>query len=350
MVIAAPAMWLAGKLWPLPEVKREREWDWRDVAKVTCGSLAVVIFFYSGTFMDWKGVTGLWKTWAVNVAKGVSSDAQSKDLAYYPKLLLQYEWTMILGIVASLPAVIFTTRRETRYLALVALAGACGYNLVAYKTPWLTMSWGWPFYILFGSGVAAASQYVGRVATSVAAGIVVALMAGKSWHLNFHNYAPPGDTDPYPEPYAYVQALDDIKKITEPLNALASMDPAMLHIPGAMIGGEQFPLVWQLSEFTRIGWYGKNEEGKYNLPSEWNLDFIQAHVDVAAEVEKNLTEAYFREDNYQIRNMGGDRSVLYFRASVFAPVFFNRSPEFIPTSSPEKPPEPPQPAVEEKKP
>ena len=65
------------------------------------------------------------------------------------------------------------------------------------------------------------------------------------------------------------------------------------------------------------------------MPPDWNLDFIQAHTDVRDEVEMKLTDAYFKED-FQIRNMGGDRSTLYFRASVFAPVFPGRVPEFIP--------------------
>jgi uncharacterized protein (TIGR03663 family) len=332
IVLAIPALWLLGKFSrAAKEAPACRDWTALDLLRVVCGSIAIVLFFYSGTLMDWSKVEGLWTTWSAWVGRGVAEDVQDKKGFYYGELLAQYEWTAILGIVAALAALMPGTRRETRFMALIALAGACGYNLVKYKTPWLVMSWAWPFYMLFGLGVVAADRHVGRRFANAAAGFVIVLMAAKSWHLNFHNYAPRGDTSPYPEAYAYVQALDDLNKITVPLNALAAMDPVNKHIPGAMIGGEQYPLPWLLGEFGRFGWYGRNAEGKISLPDTWNLDFIQAHVDVVPEVEKHLSEAYFRED-FQIRNMGGDRSVLYFRASVFAPVFPNRVPEFIPMS------------------
>ncbi len=350
VLLALPALWVAGKWWPcVAESRPHRQWKLADVFQVSGVCLGIVLFFYSGTFMDWTGtgdetnagtiangntgtagVKGLWTTWTSWVGRGLSEDAQGKDHLYYVVHVVRYEWTLILGIVAAILALAPGTRRESRLIGLIALAGACGYNLVNYKVPWLVMSWGWPFYILFGLGVVAAEKYIGRRFASIAAGFAVFLMAAKSWDLNFHNYAPAGDNDPYPEPIAYVQALDDLNKITRPLYALAAMDPVNHQISGVMLGGEQFPLPWLLSEFTRIGWVGRNKDGHIPLPEKWNLDFIQAHIDVVSEVEKHLSEAYFRDD-FQIRNMGGDRSVLYFRASVFAPVFPDRSPEFIPT-------------------
>ena len=330
VLLAIPALWVVGKMWPpLVEPLAPRTWKMGDVMRVTCVSVGLVLFFYSGTFMDWKGVAGLWTTWQSWVGRGLAEDAQGKPWHYYFQLLAEYEWTVLLGIVAALLALTPGTRRETRLIALIGLAGACGYSIVSYKTPWLIMSWSWPFYILFGLGVVAAEKNVGRRFANVATGLVVLLMAAKSWSLNFHNYAPRGDTFPYPESYAYVQALDDLHKITDPLDALVALDPANQHISGAMIGGEQFPLPWMLGQFWRFGWYGRDASGKIAMPPDWNLDFIQAHIDVSGEAERNLTDAYFVED-FQIRNMGGDRSTLYFRASVFAPVFPGRVPEFIP--------------------
>ncbi len=330
VLLAIPALWVVGRISPSSiEQRPQRTWKMGDAFRVTCVSLGLVLFFYSGTFMNWKGVAGLWTTWQSWVGRGLAEDAQGKPWYYYFQLLAEYEWTVLLGIVAAVLALVPGTRRETRLIALIGLAAACGYSIVSYKTPWLIMSWSWPFYILFGLGVVAAEKYAGRRICSLAAGLVVLLMAAKSWSLNFHNYAPRGDTFPYPEPYAYVQALDDLHKITDPLDALVALDPANQHISGAMIGGEQFPLPWMLGQFWRFGWYGRDTGGQIAMPPDWNLDFVQAHADVRDEVEKNLTDAYFQED-FQIRNMGGDRSTLYFRASVFAPVFPGRVPEFIP--------------------
>ena len=330
VLLAIPALWVVRKISPSSiEQRPQRTWKMGDVIRVTCVSLGIVLFFYSGTFMNWKGVAGLWTTWQSWVGRGLAEDAQGKPWYYYFQLLAEYEWTVLLGIVAAVLVLVPGTRRETRLIALIGLAAACGYSIVSYKTPWLIMSWSWPFYILFGLGVVAVEKYAGRRFAGVAAGLVILLMAAKSWSLNFHNYAPRGDTFPYPEPYAYVQALDDLHKITDPLDALIALDPVNQHISGAMIGGEQFPLPWMLGQFWRIGWYGRDAGGQIAMPPDWNLDFIQAHADVRDEVEKKLTDAYFKED-FQIRNMGGDRSTLYFRASVFAPVFPGRVPEFIP--------------------
>ena len=331
ILLAIPAVWVLGKVWPHEKEERPaRSWRMGDLVRVTCVCLGIVLFFYSGTLMNWKGVEGLWTTWHSWVGRGMSEDTQGKEWNYYWKMLTQYEWTALLGIIGAVVSLAPGSRREVRFIALIALAGASGYNLVKYKTPWLVMSWAWPLYIPFGLGVVAMEKHIGRRVASIGAGFIIFLMAAKSWHLNFHNYAPPGDTAPYPETYAYVQALDDINKITGPLNALVALDAVNQHISGAMVGGEQFPLPWMLGEFGRIGWYGRGEDGKIALPSQWNLDFIQAHVDVVPEVEKHLSEAYFTTD-FQIRNMGGDRSVLYFRAAVFAPVFPGRTPEFIPS-------------------
>ncbi len=331
ILLAIPALWVVGKVWPhAAEARPARSWRAGDLVRVVCVCSGIVLFFYSGTLMDWKSVEGLWTTWSSWVGRGVSEDTQGKPWSYYWEMLTRYEWTAILGLIGAVVALAPGARREARFVALIALAGASGYNLVKYKTPWLVMSWAWPLYLTFGLGVVALEKYIGRRFASGLAGFVVFLMAAKSWHLNFHNYAPPGDTAPYPEEYAYVQALDDLHKITDPLNALVAIDPVNQHISGTMLGGEQFPLPWMLGEFPRIGFTGRGEDGKIALPSQWNLDFIQAHVDVVGEVEKHLSEAYFTTD-FQIRNMGGDRSVLYFRASVFAPVFPGRTPEFIPT-------------------
>lgn len=331
IALAIPALFILCKISPAHPMRRTPgTWTWRDLFHVVCGCAALILFFYSGTFQNWKGVEGLWTTWSSWVGRGVAEDVQGKPITYYFEMLVRYDWTMLLGLIAALAALLPGTRRETRFLALIALAGTCGYNLVQYKTPWLTMSWGWPLHLLFGIGVVASERYIGRKLATFCAGTVLLLMAAKSWSLNFHNYAPPGDVSPYPEPYAYVQALDDINKVTTPLNALAALDSKYRNVSGAVVCGEQFPLPWLLGDFKRIGWYGLDADGNLATPQDWNLDFILAPAAMAHEVETHLTDAYFRDD-FQIRNMGGERSVIYFRASLFAPAFPDRTPQFLPT-------------------
>src|SRR4051794_40710562 len=58
--IAALMAWISQKITPLPDVKRVRQsWNYFDLAMVAGTGAAVIIFFYSGAFMNWPGVTGL---------------------------------------------------------------------------------------------------------------------------------------------------------------------------------------------------------------------------------------------------------------------------------------------------
>ena len=51
-----PATWLSHKITPIPDIKPPRQrWTTLDLVVVAVASLALIVFFYSGTFFNWAG-------------------------------------------------------------------------------------------------------------------------------------------------------------------------------------------------------------------------------------------------------------------------------------------------------
>ncbi len=64
-LIAGGVLWISHRLTPLPELKRARQqWDLVDLAMVAGTGIFFIVFFYSGTFLNWPGVKGLYQTFA----------------------------------------------------------------------------------------------------------------------------------------------------------------------------------------------------------------------------------------------------------------------------------------------
>src|SRR5438128_9068967 len=62
--LAAPVLFVANRLDRFPERHAaKRRWDYIDLAMVVITAVAVVVFFYSGTFFHWSGVKGLYQAY-----------------------------------------------------------------------------------------------------------------------------------------------------------------------------------------------------------------------------------------------------------------------------------------------
>src|SRR6059058_43147 len=60
--LAIPVVMVSSALNRLPDVRPARQtWTYLDLAMVTGVGIAVVVFFYSGTFLNWSGVKGLYQ-------------------------------------------------------------------------------------------------------------------------------------------------------------------------------------------------------------------------------------------------------------------------------------------------
>src|SRR3954465_4186821 len=56
--VAGIVLWISHKITPLPQPRRVRQtWTYVDLAILAATGIALIIFFYSGTFLNWPGLT-----------------------------------------------------------------------------------------------------------------------------------------------------------------------------------------------------------------------------------------------------------------------------------------------------
>ena len=99
-VIAAAVTWISHKITRLPDARPARQsWTHIDVAVVAGAGAAAIIFFYSGAFLNWPGVTGLYKTFDAWFKTGSQGAGHDKDWYYWLMLIARYEQPVLLGLL-----------------------------------------------------------------------------------------------------------------------------------------------------------------------------------------------------------------------------------------------------------
>ncbi|MEI8342728.1 MAG: flippase activity-associated protein Agl23, partial [Verrucomicrobiota bacterium] len=251
-LLAAATLWLFEKLSasePLP--RAVQRWKWPDLAGVTAAGAGLVLFFYSGGFLDFSSLPGLYKTYAAWFETGTHGNGHEKPFYYWLKLMLQYEWMALPGLVGCLWLLRPGTGRLLRWLAIYGGGTLVAYSLVPYKTPWCIITLIWPFFFVSGYLANECSRRWKWITLAVSTTLCAATLASTVW-LNFHNYTNEA------EPYVYVQTLKDINKLSDPLYKLAAADPANYHITGHIILASYHPIPWLLGDFTSIGYYNSD--------------------------------------------------------------------------------------------
>ena len=313
-VIAAAVAWLSHKITRLPDAKSVRQsWSYADLAVVAAVGLAAIIFFYSGAFLNWPGVAGLFKTFAAWFKTGAEGAGHDKPFYSWVMLIGRYEQPVLLGLVLCVFCQFFKNL-NLRYLAIYGFGVLLAYSIVKYKTPWCIISIIWPLLFLFGAVVALVPEAFRRAAY-IAAGALLALSLALSVRLNYFRCT----TDT--EPYVYVQTYNDVWKLTKPLLRLAKSNPTYYQLVGHLIRTSTYPLPWMLGDFSKVGYYEHN-----NLPSKVDADFLIVQEDKIDEVEAKLQGTYYTEP-LTIRPYQ-DPSKLYLSAKVFGKLFPGRVPEF----------------------
>lgn len=302
LLLAFPTLWLWQKLSPSRPAQpvAARRWTPPDLgAAVALGLLAIVVF-YSGTFLNWSGVAGLWETYAAWAKTGAEANGHAKPFHYWLKLLSLYEWPALLGLAACV-RLLWPTPAPLRYVAIYGAGALVAYSLIPYKTPWLILVMLWPFFFTFG---AVASEFGRHVVVLLLAAASVGASFTRTLQLNFRDF------DNKEEPYVYVQTFADIRRFTEPLLALARRDPAAYDLRGQLLLDSYYPLPWMLGDFANVGYY--KEE---SWPAELNGDFIAAEQSKAERVEAQLREPYYRVP-FRLRDAQDD-CVAWFRVAAF---------------------------------
>ncbi len=312
--IAFFVTWLSHKIVRATDVKRARQlWTYSDLLLVLAVGVTALVVFYSGTFMNWKGVAGLYETFSAWFATGKNGNGHEKAWHYWLMLIGRYEPAVAVGLLACLATLLFK-EINLRYLAIYGVGTLAAYSIVHYKTPWCIISIVWPIVFLFGAGIVLLEEKL-RFAGRIVAALTLAVSLGLCVRLNFFRCT----TDT--EPYVYVQTYNDVFKI-EPILALARKNPTYYQLVGHIIRTSAYPLPWILGDFPRVGYYEHEA-----LPSPLDADFLLVQEDKIASVESKLKGAYFTMP-LTIRPYQ-DTSKLYLSARVFREFFPGRIPDFV---------------------
>ncbi|MGI8432661.1 MAG: flippase activity-associated protein Agl23 [Chthoniobacterales bacterium] len=174
--IAAGVLWISHLLTPLPDLKRApRQWHLADLAMMIAAALGLIVFFYSGTFLNLPGLRGLYETFATWYQTGSKGNGHEKPWPYWFELIVRYEWPVLIGLTLCL-ACQFFRNFVIRYLAIYGVGVLAAYSIVNYKTPWCIISIVWPFLFVFAAGAAAVR--IPRKAFCLAGGAVLGLGVG----------------------------------------------------------------------------------------------------------------------------------------------------------------------------
>jgi uncharacterized protein (TIGR03663 family) len=313
-VIAAGVCYVSNALNRAPDARPAKQaWDYVDLAVVVACAIAVIVFFYSGTFLRWSGLKGLYQAYAAWFATGSEGRGHEKPWYYWLKLLPRYELPVLAGLILCL----FCQRFKNislRYLAIYGVGTLIAYSYVKYKTPWCIINIIWPFLFIFGGVLVLVKPKQLRAAYALSAIPLCASFGSTIW-LNYFRCS----TDT--EPYVYVQTYNDIFKLTKPVLELAKRDPTNYQLKGHIIRQSAYPLPWILGDFTRVGYYEHN-----SLPTPMDADFLLVQQDRIAEVEAKLHGSYYTQP-LTIRPYQ-DPSKLYLSAEVFKDFFRGRPPDF----------------------
>src|SRR6202162_719128 len=358
---------IAGVGEPLSDLESAPQtWNYVDLAVMVGTGVALIVFFYSGTFFHWSGIRGLYQAYTPWFKTGTEGHGHEKSWYYWVALICHYELPVLAGLLICVFALRFKTV-TLRYLAIYGVGALMAYSIVKYKTPWCVISLIWPFVFTFGAMVTIAPMrlkgvtyrwialvlfgFVGytvfyvvnsawpatwdhlwpywliagaglllvvlidRLLTEIFAALLIVWSLGDCIWLNYFRCT----TDT--EPYVYVQTYNDIKKFTDPILRIAHADPRAYQLVGHIIRASPYPLPWILGEFGRIGYYEKD-----NMPDPLDADFLLVQQEKIQPVESKLHDSYYTVP-VTIRPYQ-DPSKAYFSAKIFRSLFPGKWPEF----------------------
>src|SRR5216110_341951 len=199
-VIAVAVCWVSNYFNKLEDSRPATQtWDYVDLAVVIGTGVALIIFFYSGTFFNWNGVKGLYQAYLPWFKTGSEGHGHEKSWYYWLRLIARYEWPVLAGLIVCLFS--FRFKEVTlRYLAIYGGGTLMAYSIVKYKTPWCIISFVWPFLFTFGAmGTIAPIRFKGVIYRWIALGLF-GLLAYAIYYATTENFD-------YVSPYAIILGL-----------------------------------------------------------------------------------------------------------------------------------------------
>lgn len=285
--------------------------------------LAVYVLFYSSFFSNYpQGVYDSLKTFQIWTKTG--QEAHKHPPATYVWWLLQQESPLlVLGAMGAIVAVLKPVKSFALFSALWAFGLMAAYSLIAYKTPWLSLSFIVPLALISGVAFDELYQVLAKFEISrrqrwyALAGVLLFAIGplpgmartfadtasdvgslkglgatkihGKTFipgyqtiDLNFLNY----DNDDSYYVYVYAHTRRDTLKLVAEINQVAQRTHQGDQTGITIVSPDYWPLPWYLRDYKRVGYHGRM------TPSTEPL--IIARQDQAAEVEATFGDRYQR--------------------------------------------------------
>lgn len=298
--------------------------------------IAVNVLFYSSFFTNYpQGVYDSLKTFQFWTKTGKEAHVHPFS-TYIWWLLLQESPVLVLGALGAVVAVLKPAKPFALFAALWGFGLLAAYSLIAYKTPWLALSFIIP--LALSSGVAIEWIYgeLARFGLSyrgrwVALAVVLLLATGplpgfarvfdeimtapdqfqglvqtrmhwstfipgdQTIDLNFRNY----DNDNRYYVYVYAHTRRGTLKLVDEINQLAERTHQGGETGITIVSPDYWPLPWYLRDYKRVGYFG------HMSPSTEPI--IIARQDQAAEVQTTFGDRY--QQIYSGLNVAGSFSL-----------------------------------------
>lgn len=244
--------------------------------------ILVNVLFYSSFFTNYpKGVWDALKTFQFWAKTGKEAHVHPSYLTYIWWLSLQESPLLVLGAMGAMVAVLRPSKTFALFAALWAFGLIAAYSLIAYKTPWLALSFIVPLALCSGVAIEwiyrelGSWEVVGQkrliaigfaliLATGVVPG-VVRLLSEKQLHwktfipgyqavdLNFINY----DNDNRYYVYVYAHTRREALKLVDEINRIAQRTHEGGQTGITIVSPDYWPLPWYLRDYSRVGYYGR---------------------------------------------------------------------------------------------
>ncbi len=243
--------------------------------------IAVNVLLYSSFFTNYpKGVSDALATFQFWTKTGKEAHVHP-FLTYFWWLMLQESPVLVLGAIGAALAVLRLTNRFSLFAAQWAFGLIVAYSLIAYKTPWLCLSFIIPLALTGGSAIQWFFVELGQLQFDMrkrlaAVAVVFIMLTGplpavirtvaqdefhlptmvpgyQTLDLNFRNY----DNDNRYYVYVYAHTRRETLKLVDEINRIAERTHQGKQTGITIVSPDYWPLPWYFRDYTRVGYYGR---------------------------------------------------------------------------------------------
>jgi uncharacterized protein (TIGR03663 family) len=359
-LLAVPLYWAYTKYKPTKEPlpMAKQTWTKKNLFVTLLGSCGAILYFYSGGFLEFSMLPGLFsKLWAWKEIGISEQPGHHKPFFYWLTLITKYEWMGLLGLITSPLVLTKQASGPQRLLAIWGVGCFAAYSIVPYKTPWCLISMLWPLILL---GACACVELFDRfnkktiqtkqasqekktrrkkpnnkkttkthlqVLQYIIPTAIVTAAGYTSWmsvDLNYLEY-----DNHIKHPYVYVQMHRDTKRITDPIqkaNKARGFD-----LPGLYIQNPKTDGLWPIPYLIghRVAWVNA-AEGEPPQPIYPPSDGFT----ITSPLYADAVESALRQKHYKIQTTdltGYNPLTAYLNKSLFQDFVPKDTPVFVPS-------------------